>query len=119
MHLSYKKAWRLKEVALKSLMGSDEESCAMLPSFAYMVKNYNPDSIVSLETEKDDRFFCIFFCLAAFIQGWPHCRPVLIVYGTLLKAKYCGTLLTVCGTDADEKKFQLAFAVVESENISA
>ena len=72
VHMSHKKTWRSKQATLKSLMGSDEESYAMLPFFAYMLENCNPDSIVSLETEKDDRFFYIFFCLAAFIQGWPH-----------------------------------------------
>ena len=56
----------------------------MLPSFAYMLKNCNLGSIVTLETDKDDRFFHIFFSLAAFIQGWPHYRPVLIVDGTFL-----------------------------------
>ena len=49
--------------------------------------------------------FAYFFCLAAFIQGWPHCRLVLIVDGTFLKVKYHGTLLTACGMDADEIVF--------------
>ena len=65
-------------------MGSDEESYIMLPFFAYMLENYNPGLIVSLETEKDDQFFHIFFCYPIFIQGWPHYRPVLIVDGTFL-----------------------------------
>ena len=119
VHMSYKKAWRPKEAAQNSLMGSDEELYAMLPSFAYMLENCNPGSIVSLKTDKDDRFFCSFFCLATFIQGWPHCRPTLIVNGTFLKAKYCGILLTACCMDADEIFFPLAFVVVESENISS
>ena len=119
VNLSYKKAWRSKEAALKSLMGSDEESHAMLPSCPYMLENCNLDSIISLEMEKDDRFFHIFFCLAAFIQGWTHCRPVLIVDETFLKVKYCETLLTTCGIDAGEKVFPLAFAVVESDNINS
>ena len=104
MNLSYKKAWKSKEVVLKSLMDSDEKSYDMFPSFSYMLDNYNPSSIVSLETEKDDRFFCSFFCLTVFIYDWPHCRPVLIGDRTLLKEKYCGTLLTECAMDANEKK---------------
>ena len=39
---------------------------------------------------------------------------MLIVDRTFLKEKYHGTLLTVCGMDADEKVFSLAFAVEES-----
>ena len=54
-----------------------------------------------------------------FMQGWPYYRPVLIMDGTFLKAKYRETLLTVCGIDANEKVFPLAFAVVESENITS
>ena len=56
----------------------------MFPSFADMLENCNLSSIVTLETKKNDRFFHIFFCLATFIQGWPHYRPVLIVDGTFL-----------------------------------
>ena len=82
-----------------------------------MLENCKPNSIVTLETENDDRFYCIFFYLVTFIQDWPHCRPVLIIDGTFLNAKYRGTLLTVCGMDANEKIFPLAFAVVESKNI--
>ena len=69
VHLSYKKAWRLKEAALKSLMGSDEEPYVMLPSFAYMLENCNPGSIVSLEMEKDDRFFHISFVWPLYLRS--------------------------------------------------
>ena len=85
--LSYKKACRLKESTMKSVIGLDEESYVMLPSFTYILENYNSGSIVSLEMKKYDQLFCIFFCLATFIQSWPHCRLVLIVDETFLKAK--------------------------------
>ena len=99
-------------------MGSNEESYVMLPSFACMLENCNPDSIISLETKKDDQFFHIFFCLTTFIQGLPHSSPMLILDGTFLNVKYHRTL-SACGMDADKKFLPLAFAVVESKNISS
>ena len=57
VNMSYKKAWRSK----------DEETYALLPSFAYMLESSNPGSLVALETIEDDQFFCFFMCLATFI----------------------------------------------------
>ena len=42
---------------------------------------------------------------------------MLIADRTFLKVKHCGTLLTACGMDAEDKFFPLAFVVVESKNI--
>ena len=116
VNMSYKKAWRSKEVALKSLMGSNEEPYV---SFAYMLESSNPCSLVTLKTIEDDWFFHFFMYLVAFIQGWPHCRPMLIMDGTYLKAKYRETLLNMCAKDRNQNIFPIAFAIVESENKSS
>ena len=55
----------------------------------------------------------------ASIKGWAHCRPIMVVDGTFLQASYKGTLLTAATEDAGGKIFQLAYAIVDSENDDA
>ncbi|PON76322.1 hypothetical protein TorRG33x02_242620 [Trema orientale] len=94
VHMSYKKAWRAKEKALIALNGSDEDAYRFLPRLAFLLKWSNPCSIVALSTDEHDIFRYFFVSLTAFIQGWPHCRPVIVVDGTFLKANFRETLLT-------------------------
>ncbi|GMN63835.1 hypothetical protein TIFTF001_032889 [Ficus carica] len=54
-------------------------------------------------------------CLAASKQGWPHCRPVIVVAESAIKARFGGMLLVACGHDADGSIFPLAFGIVPSE----
>ncbi|GMN39673.1 hypothetical protein TIFTF001_008898 [Ficus carica] len=58
-------------------------------------------------------------CLAASKQGWPHCRPVIMVDGSILKARFGGILLAACSHDADGSIFPLAFGTRESLAIVA
>ncbi|GMN58332.1 hypothetical protein TIFTF001_027438 [Ficus carica] len=55
-------------------------------------------------------------CLAASKHGWPHCRPIIVVDGSTLKAGFGGMLLAACGHDADGSIFSLAFGIVPSES---
>ncbi|GMN47892.1 hypothetical protein TIFTF001_017065 [Ficus carica] len=55
-------------------------------------------------------------CLAASKHGWPYCRPVIVVDGSTLKARFGGMLLAACGHDANGSIFPLAFGIVPSES---
>ncbi|KAB7520478.1 hypothetical protein F8C76_18350, partial [Flagellimonas olearia] len=55
-------------------------------------------------------------CLAASKHGWRYCRPVIVVDGSALKAKFGGMLLAACGHDANGSIFPLAFGIVPSES---
>lgn len=55
-------------------------------------------------------------CLAASKHGWPYCRPVIVVDGSALKARFGGMLLAACGHDANGSIFPLAFGIVPSES---
>ena len=81
-----------------------------------MVKKKNPGSDIHLETDEEDRFKYFYMCLAASKQGWPHCRPVIVVDASALKARYGGTLIVACGHDADGSIFPLGFCICDSEN---
>ncbi|GMN49423.1 hypothetical protein TIFTF001_018589 [Ficus carica] len=56
-----------------------------------------------------------YMCLTASKHGWPHCRPVIVVDGSALKARFGEMLLAACGHDADDSIFPLAFGSVPSE----
>lgn len=44
----------------------------------------------------------VFFAFAASLDGFKHCRPMLMVDGTFLKGKHKGILLSVVGKDGNE-----------------
>ena len=80
------------------------------------MKKMNPGSDIYLESDSDNRFEYLYMCFAASNAGWPHCRPVIVVDGSALKARYGGTLLIACGHDADGSIFPLAFCITASES---
>ncbi|GMN57003.1 hypothetical protein TIFTF001_026106 [Ficus carica] len=49
-------------------------------------------------------------------HGWPYCRPVIVVDGSALKARFGGMLLAACSHDANDSIFLLAFGIVPSES---
>ncbi|GMN69703.1 hypothetical protein TIFTF001_038749 [Ficus carica] len=49
-------------------------------------------------------------------HGWLYCRPVIVVDGSALKAKFGGMLLAACGHDTNGCIFPLAFDIVPSES---
>ena len=61
----------------------------------------------------------MFVAYGVSIEGWKHCRPVIVVDGTFLKAKHGGILFVACAKDGNNGIFPLAFGVGESENNEA
>ena len=81
-----------------------------------MVRIKNPGSDIHIETDSDHCFKYLFMCLAASKHGWPYCRPVIVVDGSALKARFGGQMLAACGHDANGSIFPLAFGIVPSES---
>ena len=54
IYIDYKKAWRSREKAMLSLMGTQEDFFAALPSYAYKLGICNPGSIIDLVTNNED-----------------------------------------------------------------
>ncbi|GMN47253.1 hypothetical protein TIFTF001_016425 [Ficus carica] len=108
-----------KEAALTSIRGDDAESYRVLPARGEMVKRKNPSSDIHIETDSENSLKYFYMCLAASKQGWPHCRPVIVVDGSALKTRFGGMLLAACGHDANGSIFPLAFGTQESLAIVA
>ncbi|XP_070004150.1 uncharacterized protein [Nicotiana sylvestris] len=116
LNLSYMQAWRAKEKALQFLRGNPSDSYSKLPKYFYILEETYPGSVVKLKKAADDCFLYAFVALCTSISGWQHCRPVVVVDGTLLKSVYRGIMLTTNTIDAAGTIFPLAYAVVDSEN---
>ncbi|KAM6567985.1 hypothetical protein CsatA_027113 [Cannabis sativa] len=114
--ISYEKAWRARECALEMIRGAPEESYENILSYLYTLKNKNPGSVTHLGTDNDSHFKYLFIALGASLCGWPHCRPVIVVDETFLKAKHSRTLFTACAKDANDKIFPLAFGISDFDN---
>ncbi|XP_075092461.1 uncharacterized protein LOC142172688 [Nicotiana tabacum] len=116
LNLSYMQAWRAKEKALQFLRGNPCDSYNKLPKYFYILEKNYPGSVVKLKKAADDCFLYAFVALCTSINGWQHCRPVVVVDGTFLKSAYRGIMLTASTMDAAGTIFPLAYAVVDSEN---
>ncbi|XP_075109204.1 uncharacterized protein LOC142180993 [Nicotiana tabacum] len=116
LNLSYMQAWRAKEKALQFLRGNPCDSYNKLPKYFYILEKNYPCSVVKLKKAADDCFLYAFVALCTSINGWQHCRPVVVVDGTFLKSAYRGIMLTASTMDAAGIIFPLAYAVVDSEN---
>ncbi|XP_070013010.1 uncharacterized protein [Nicotiana sylvestris] len=116
IEVSYMKARRAKEIAMAMIRGSPSDSYKELPKYFYMLEHTNPGTVTKLHKSEDGCFLYTYVSLYAFIKGWEHCRPIMVVDGSFLKAAYKGTILTACTQDGAGKILPLAYAIVDSEN---
>ena len=72
-------------------------------------------------TDEDDAVLLhyVFWSFGPCISGFKYCKPVISIDGTHLYGKYQGKLLVAMATDANNKVFPLAFAVVDCESGSS
>jgi hypothetical protein len=103
--MSYNKVWEGRQLALRGLHGTWDESFRMLWSFKAELEVTCPESIVEIDckkNKKDDRvYFCRMFvaikaCIDGFLAG---CRPYLGVDSTHLTGKYNGQLAATTAID--------------------
>ncbi|WVZ95502.1 hypothetical protein U9M48_041257 [Paspalum notatum var. saurae] len=120
--ISYSKAYRAKQKALEMRWGTYEASYHNLPRVLHTLCQRNPGSYFeikhyNLPEDPTKRVLQrAFFALAACINAFQYCRPVLCIDGTFLTGRYKGTMLTAIAADGNNQVLPLAFAFVESEN---
>jgi hypothetical protein len=119
--IKYNKAYRAKQKAIKHLFGSWKGAYAELPRLMQAIQASNPGTVYKFWHGPPNRageceFEGLFWAFGASISGFAYCRPVITVDGTFLTGKYQGCLLLAISSDARNKLFPLAFALVEKEN---
>ncbi|XP_070057835.1 uncharacterized protein [Nicotiana tomentosiformis] len=106
VNLTYMQAWRAKEKALEFLRGHPVDSYSRLPSYLYILEKTYPGSVVKLQKTEDDFFLYAFVALSTSIEGWEHCRPVVVVDNIFLKSAYRGIMLTTSTINVAGSKFK-------------
>ncbi|CAL8174677.1 unnamed protein product [Prunus armeniaca] len=118
--ISYSKAWRSRELALKIIRGSAEESYALLPSYCYVLERTNPGTLTYIETDAANHFLYFFMSIGACIRGFKRSmHPVIAVDATHLKCKYKGVLFVATAFDGNRNIYPLAFGIGDLETDAA
>lgn len=55
-----------------------------------------------LDIDEEKKFRHCFFAFGGSLEGFKHCRPMLMLDGTFLKGKHKGILLSAVGKDGNE-----------------
>jgi zinc finger SWIM domain-containing protein 3 len=78
IRISYMKAYRGRERAIKFINGSHEEAYSRLPKYCEEIQHSNPGSTVQLDVDPTTRRFKrVFISFAASAMGFAYCRPLL------------------------------------------
>ncbi|XP_038682385.1 uncharacterized protein LOC119982870 isoform X2 [Tripterygium wilfordii] len=70
VNISYDKAWRAREAALKSVRGTPEDSFSYLPHYCAELEKNNPGSITYIESDHEKKFKYFFMALGASLRGF-------------------------------------------------
>nr|XP_023903554.1 uncharacterized protein LOC112015381 [Quercus suber] len=121
---SYYKVWDAKQKAIVKMFGNWEKSYQMLQKLLIAYIDQDPTTQVFYRitpTDEDDTVLLhyVFWSFGPCISGLKYYKPVISIDGTHLYGKYQGKLLVVMATDANNKVFPLAFAVVDCESGSS
>ena len=92
-----------------------------MPHFLARLKNASPGTKYKLLVDDNYErgtytFKCVFWAFCPCIVVFKHCRPMISIDATHLYGKYKGKLMIAMVTDANNKIYPLAFAIVESES---
>ena len=117
--VGYDIVWKGREMALKQIYGSWEESFHTLYSWKAEIEKVSPGSVVEIDTEvvQGRVYFRRFFCaLAPCIEGFKAgCRPYLSIDGTALNGRWNGHLASATGIDGNNWMYPIAFGFIDSE----
>ena len=95
VEISYNKAYRAKQRAVKLINDSHKAAYSRLPKYCEELQLSNPGSTVHLDIDPTtSRFGRVFICFAACAVGFIYCRPLLGLDGTHLKHTYQGSTIT-------------------------
>ncbi|XP_058092440.1 uncharacterized protein LOC131238865 [Magnolia sinica] len=104
VEISYKKAWKGKEIATRQVLGSDEGSYNELPAYLHELEQANLGTVTELQ------------CIRSLIL---HVRRVLCVDAAHLTGRYKGVLFMATALDGNNHILPVAYGIGESENNSS
>ncbi|GJS98142.1 transposase, MuDR, MULE transposase domain protein [Tanacetum coccineum] len=114
--ISYKQAWRSKNVALESISGCPKSSFAQLPYYCYNLERTNDSTVTHIETDDEDRFKMVFIAFGVVIRSFKnHMRHLIIIDATHLKGRYEGTNQLAVGMDGNNQIIPITTGVSQGE----
>ena len=119
--IHYDTVARGRNIALREIFGSWEESFQMLFSWRAEVLKRSPGSVIEIDLKEVDgkvyfhRFFCALSpCIKGFLEG---CRPYLSVDSTALNGRWNRHLAATIAIDGHNWMYPLAFGFIDGETI--
>ncbi|XP_075098651.1 uncharacterized protein LOC142175546 [Nicotiana tabacum] len=112
-------AWRAKEKEMNFLRGKPADSYKKLPGYLYTMDMTYPGSHIRMVKSPKNEFMYVYISLYAFIKGFDHCRPIVVVDGSHLKSYYTGTFVSASTLDGAGHILPLAYGVIDPENDAA
>lgn len=117
VEISYSLAWDAREYAINAVKGIPEKGYEKIPKYLHMMREANPGTQTSYETDSKGRFRFLFISFGQSLRGFHAAiRKVIVVDGMFLKSKYRGVLLVATALDGNSNLYPIAFGVVDSEN---
>ncbi|GJS38926.1 hypothetical protein Tco_0563969 [Tanacetum coccineum] len=116
VYISYKKAWKGKQLALASTQGCPIESFAQLPFYCYNLKRENEGTVTDIDTDDEGRFKMCFIGFGVAIKSFLcYMRSLIIIDVAHLKGTYLGTNLVAVGMDGNNQIIPIATGVSQGE----
>ncbi|XP_015077475.1 uncharacterized protein LOC107021343 [Solanum pennellii] len=109
----------IRKKALKSLRGTPAGSYAKLPAYLSMMDITYPGSRIRMKKSINNEFLYLFVQLNTFIQGFMHCRALVVGDGSHLRGPYNRTFVAASTTYGARHIFPLAYGIVDSKNDAA
>ncbi|XP_049349071.1 uncharacterized protein LOC125813646 [Solanum verrucosum] len=97
-------------------MGQPVASYEKLPGYLYTLDKTYLGSHIRMKKTPENDFLYVFIALHAFIKGFDHCRPIVVVDTSHLKSTYTGAFVSASTLDEARNILPLAYGVIDSEN---
>ncbi|CAI9265779.1 unnamed protein product [Lactuca saligna] len=125
--VSIHKVQRAKATATKQVSGDYTKQYEVLRDYLMELQATNVGTTVKLEvvnepnsTRETRQFKRVYICLGALKKGFKAgLRDILGLDGAFMKGPFPGQVLTAVGLDSNNGIYPLAYAIVETENMSS